>query len=46
MLNSGPHDTDAAALRELIETAYTDMKGRVKAEASLTKNNLTVSAMT
>ena len=34
----GPeHDTDAAALRELIETAYTDMKRRVKAEASLTK---------
>jgi hypothetical protein len=32
----GPeHDVDAAALRELIETAYTDMKRRVKAEASL-----------
>ena len=33
----GPeHDIDAAALRKLIETAYTDMKRRVKAEASLT----------
>jgi len=32
----GPErDTDAAALRELIETAYTDMKRRVEAEASL-----------
>ena len=30
------HDIDAAALRKLIETAYTDMKRRVKAEASLT----------
>jgi hypothetical protein len=29
-------DVDAAALIGLIETAYTDMKRRVKAEASLT----------
>ena len=29
-------DVDAAALRKLIETAYTDMKRRVKAEVSLT----------
>ena len=29
-------DIDAAALKELIETAYTDMKRRVKAEASVT----------
>ena len=29
-------DVDAAALTGLIETAYTDMKRRVKAEASLT----------
>lgn len=29
-------DIDAAALKELIETAYNDMKRRVKAEASLT----------
>ena len=29
-------DVDAAALIRLIETAYTDMKRRVKAEASLT----------
>jgi len=34
-LNSS-RDVDAAALRKLIETAYTDMKRRVKAEASLT----------
>jgi hypothetical protein len=33
----GPeHDVDAAALRELIEAAYTDMKRRLMAEASLT----------
>jgi len=33
----GPeHNVGAAALRELIEAAYTDMKRRVKAEASLT----------
>ena len=30
------HDVDATALRKLIKTAYTDMKRRVKAEASLT----------
>jgi hypothetical protein len=30
------HDIDATALRKLIETAYTDMKRRLKAEASLT----------
>jgi hypothetical protein len=30
------HDVDADALRKLIETAYIDMKRRVKAEASLT----------
>lgn len=30
------HDVDAAALRKLIETAYTDMKRRVKAEAAFT----------
>ena len=29
-------EVDAAALRKLIETAYTDMKRRMKAEASLT----------
>ena len=29
-------DLDATALMKLIETAYTDMKRRVKAEASLT----------
>ena len=34
-LNSS-RDVDAAALRKLIETAYTDMKRRVKAEACLT----------
>jgi hypothetical protein len=34
-LNSS-RDVDAAALRKLIETAYTDMKRRVKAEGSLT----------
>jgi len=33
---SPERDVDAAALRKLIETAYTDMKRRVKAEASLT----------
>jgi hypothetical protein len=30
------HDVDATALTKLIKTAYTDMKRRVKAEASLT----------
>jgi len=30
------HDVDATALRKLIKTAYTNMKRRVKAEASLT----------
>jgi len=34
-LNSS-RDVDAAALRKLIQTAYTDMNRRVKAEASLT----------
>ena len=34
-LNSS-RDVDADALRKLIETAYIDMKRRVKAEASLT----------
>ena len=29
------HDVDAAALTELIETAYADMKRRFRAEASL-----------
>jgi len=33
----GPeHNVDAAALRELIEAAYTDMKRRVREEAFLT----------
>ena len=31
------HDVDSAALKQLIETAYTDMKRRVKAEAFVTK---------
>ena len=31
-------EVDAAALRKLIETAYTDMKRRMKAEASLTNH--------
>lgn len=30
------HEVDAAALRKLIENAYTDMKRRVKAEAAFT----------
>jgi hypothetical protein len=30
------HEVDAAALTKLIETAYTDMKRRLKAEASVT----------
>ena len=33
---SPERNVDAAALRKLIETAYSDMKSRVKAEASLT----------
>jgi hypothetical protein len=32
------HEVDAIALQELIETAYADMKRRVKVEASLTND--------
>jgi hypothetical protein len=36
----GPgRDVDAAALTKLIETAYTDMKGRLKAGAAQTNRN-------
>jgi hypothetical protein len=38
------HDLDSAALRKLIENAYTDMKRHVKAEAALTIS-LTVLSM-